>query len=171
MRSFRPGRKTISFAWTLSTLVPLWAGRWQEVIEVIECLTGDQNKWNGVLLVCALWQRLERFTVLLSDKHLSKLKWPIRNNCTQLGEGIRSADTLSWRDDRLHFSSKLEIGVVGGGKGAAIPPLKNGQCEQRLCCLKAQVSLVVEWVRLLTDRSHLFLLTGHLERTSCAKIC
>lgn len=49
MRSFRPGRETISFAWTLSTLVPLWAGRWQEVIEVIECLTGDQNKWNGAL--------------------------------------------------------------------------------------------------------------------------
>lgn len=117
MRSFRPGRETISFAWTLSTLVPLWAGRWQEVIEVIECLTGDQNKWNGVLLVCALWQRPERFTVLLSDKHLSKLKWPICNNCTQLGEGIRSADTLSWRDDRLHFSSKLEIGVVVGERG------------------------------------------------------
>lgn len=36
------------------------------------------------------------FTLLLSDKHLSKLKRPILNNRTQLGEGIRSADTLSW---------------------------------------------------------------------------
>lgn len=35
-----------------------------------------------------------RFTLLLSDKHLSKLKRPILNNRTQPGEGIRSADTF-----------------------------------------------------------------------------
>lgn len=73
-----------------------------------------------------------RFTLLLFDKHLSKLKQRILNHHTQLEEGICSAGTLPWRDDGLHFSSKLE---VGGGR-PAIPALKNGWCEQHLCCLK-----------------------------------
>lgn len=57
LRSFRPGREARSFTWTLSTLVPSWAGRWQEVME---CLTDDQDKWHDVLLVCALWWWPER---------------------------------------------------------------------------------------------------------------